>query len=124
MISTVKVVNTLLVKMYKYTIFVKDHVGLQVSLLKDLDHALTYLVQVNTGVFWRRHVDHLRAAPDKPPEQNKTVPSPSPDFPSPSDFIPIVDSEQSSVEQRAEQPSTERRYPRRLNRRPPTRYCN
>ena len=88
---------------------------------------LTYLVQVNTGVFWRRHVDHLRTAHDRPPDQDKTVPpnsSLSPDFPTtPSDFIPIVNSEQPQVvEQRSQQSVTERRYPRRLNRRPPDRY--
>ena len=87
---------------------------------------LTYLVQVDTGVFWRRHVDHLRPAHDRPPNQHGTVPrdSPvSPDLPNPSDFIPIVDSEQSPVvEQRTDQPVTERLYPKRLNCRPPVRY--
>ena len=39
------------------------------------------------------------------------------------DFIPVVDSEQFViVEQSAKQGVSERRYPQRLNRRPPTRY--
>ena len=87
-----------------------------------------YLVQVDSGVFWRRHIDHLRSAHDKPVELSTTVTtntSLSPDVPSPSqsDFVPIVGtehSESSSVsEQRTDQPVTERRYPVRLNRRPP-----
>ena len=88
---------------------------------------LTYLVQMDTGVFWRRHVDHLRTAYDKSPDTSKTIPSTSlsSELSNASDFIPIVDSDQSSIaEQRTEQPVTNRRYPKRLNRRPPARYCS
>ena len=93
---------------------------------------LTYLVQVNTGVFWRRHVDHLRPAHDKPLDENTTPNNAplSPDLPLPnqSDFVPIVDTEHSEqspvVEQRTDQPVTERRYPSRINRRPPARYTS
>ena len=85
---------------------------------------LTYLVQDNTGVFWRCHVDHLHPAHDKPLEQNTTPNNAplSPDLPLPnqSDFIPIVKTEHSEqspvVEQRTDQPVTERRYPSRVNR--------
>ena len=81
---------------------------------------LTYLVQVDSGVFWRRHIDQLCSAHDKPVEQSTTAPMntpPSPDVPSPnqSDFVPIVEIEHSEpspvVEHRANQPVTERRYP-------------
>ena len=61
---------------------------------------LTYLVQVDSGVFWRRHVDHLRVAPDALSKQNDTVSANSPlqpDLPSQPDFLPVVDSEQSAV---------------------------
>ena len=34
---------------------------------------LTYLVQVDSGVFWRRHIDHLHPAPDKLSEPDGTV---------------------------------------------------
>ena len=34
---------------------------------------LTYVVQVDSGVFWHRHVDHLRVAPDGLSKQNDTV---------------------------------------------------
>ena len=91
---------------------------------------LTYLVQVDSGVFWRRHIDHLRSAHDKPVEQSTTNTSLSPEIPSPnqSDFVPIVETEISEpspvVEQRTNQPVTERRYPMRLNRRPPTKYTS
>ena len=89
---------------------------------------LTYLVQVDSGVFWRHHVDHLRVAPDGLSKQNDTVSANSPlqpDSPSQPDFLPVVNSEQSAVvEQNSEQRVTERRYPRRLNRRPPVRYSS
>ena len=61
---------------------------------------LTYLVQVDSVVFWCRHVDHLSPAPDGLSEPNGTVtPNSSlrPDLPSPSDFIPVVISKQSAV---------------------------
>ena len=56
---------------------------------------LTYLVQVDSGVFWRRHIDHLRSAHDKLVKPSTTVTmntSLSPDVPSPSqsDFVLIV----------------------------------
>ena len=79
------------------------------------------------SVFWRRLVDHLRTANDKSPDTNKTIPSTSlsSELSNPSDFIPNVDSDQSSVaEQRTEQPVTDRRYPKRLNHRPLARYCS
>ena len=82
---------------------------------------------MNTGVFWRRHVDHLRTAHDRSTDMNKTIPSTSlsSELSNPFDFISIVDSDQSSVtEQRTEQPITDRRYPKRLNCRPPARYCS
>ena len=88
---------------------------------------LTYLVQMDTGVFWRRHVDHLRTAHDKSPDTSKTIPSTSlsSELSNASDFIPIVDSDQSSIaEQRTEQPVTDRRYPKRLNRRSPASNCS
>ena len=61
---------------------------------------LTYLVQADSGVFWRRHIDHLHSAHDKPVEQSTTVPNNallSPDVPSPnqSDFVPIFETEHS-----------------------------
>ena len=89
---------------------------------------LTYLVQIDSGVFWHCHVDHLRVAPDGLSKQNDTV-SPNsplqPDLPSQPDFLPVVNSEQSAVvEQNSEQRVTERRYPQRLNRRPPVRYSS
>jgi len=90
---------------------------------------LTYLVQVDSGIFWQRHIDHLLPAEDKPLDQNTKAPL-SPDLPLPtqSDFIPVSDNEHSeqlpNVEQRANQPPSERRYPRRLNRRPPARYTS
>ena len=77
---------------------------------------LTNLVQVDSGVFWRRHIDQLRSAHDKPVEQSTTVPtntSLSPDVPSPNqtDFVPIVETEHSEpspvVEHRTNQPVTE-----------------
>ena len=60
---------------------------------------LTYLVQVDTGVFWRLYVNHLRPAHDRSPDTNKTIPSTflSSELSNPSDFIPVVDSGQSSV---------------------------
>ena len=48
---------------------------------------LTYLVQVDSGVFWHHHVDHLCPAPDGLSELNGTVtPNSSlqPNLPSPS----------------------------------------
>ena len=92
---------------------------------------LTYLVQVDSGVFWKRHIDHLCSAHDKPVEQSTTVPNNaplSPDVPSPnqSDFVPIVETEHSEpspvVQDRTDQPVTERRYPMRLNRRLPAKH--
>ena len=89
---------------------------------------LTYLVQVDSGVFWHRHVDHLRLAPDGLSEPNGAVtPNSSlrPDLPSPSDFIPVVVSEQSAVvKQSTKQGVSERLYLQRLNRRPPTKYSS
>ena len=89
---------------------------------------LTYLVQVDIGVFWHCHVDHLCVAPDGLSKQNDTVSAKSPlqpDLPSQPDFLLVVDSEQSAVvEQNSEQCVTERRYPQRMNRRPPVRYSS
>ena len=88
---------------------------------------LTYLVQMDTGVFWQCHVDHLRTAHDRSPDTNKTIPSTSlsSELSTPFDFIPIVDLNQSSIaEQRTKQPVTDRRYPKRLNRRPPASNCS
>ena len=89
---------------------------------------LTYLVQVDSGVFWHCHVDRLRVAPDGLSKQNDTVSAKSPlqpDLPSQPDFLPVVDSEQSAVvKQNSKQRVTERRYPRRLNHRPPVRYSS
>ena len=48
---------------------------------------LTYLVQVDNGVFWHHHVDHLCPAPDGLSEPNGTVtPNSSlqPNLPTPS----------------------------------------
>ena len=39
---------------------------------------LSYLVQIDSGVIWRRHVDHLRLAPDGLFEPNGTVTPNSP----------------------------------------------
>ena len=48
---------------------------------------LTYLVQVDSGIFWHRQVDHLCPAPDGLSEPNGIVTSNSslqPDLPNPS----------------------------------------
>lgn len=87
---------------------------------------LTYLVQVTSGVFWRRHVDHLRPIDDaaKVPDQGQSTSSMS-DLPVQSDFIPVPGTENTETLPVCEQAPTsipERRYPRRLNRRPPSRY--
>ena len=76
---------------------------------------LTFLVQVDSGVFWRHHVNRLCPVPNKLSKQNDTV-SPNsslqPDLLSPSDFLPFVSSEQSAiVKQNAEPCVTERCYP-------------
>ena len=84
---------------------------------------LTYLVPVDSGVFWHRHIDHLHPAPDKISEPDRTFApnlSVQPDLPGPSEFISVVDSEQSA--QGPEQLVSVRRYPQRQNHRPPTRY--
>ena len=69
---------------------------------------------------------NFMSCPDGLSEPKRTItPNSSlqPDLPSPSDFIPVVDSEHFVVvKQSAEQGVSERQYPQRLNRRPPTRY--
>jgi len=83
---------------------------------------LTYLVQVNLGLFWRKHIDHLCPMDDSVDVQGHTdANSPlMPDQPAPSDFVPIVESEDTEtvsvpneVVEPALPPATERRYPQR-----------
>ena len=38
---------------------------------------LTYLVQIDTGVFWQCHIEHLCPVHDRSPDTNKTIPSTS-----------------------------------------------
>ena len=92
---------------------------------------LTYLVQVNSGLFWRRHIDQLRPMDDSVDVQSHSdANSPlMPDQPNPSDFVPIVQTDDTEtvpvpneVVEPAPPPAIERRYPRRLHRRPPSRY--
>ena len=92
---------------------------------------LIYLVQITSGVFWRRHIDHLRPIGDSVNVQNQCNPTspPLPDFSVQSDFVPIADSENNESipppEPAAvvEHPcTTEHRYPKRPNQRPPSRY--
>ena len=90
---------------------------------------LTYLVQVTSGVFWRRHVEHLRPIDDHTniQDQGDSAITPQPDCSAPSDFVPIPGmdpTESPRVNDPAMQqpPPSERRYPRRINRRPPARY--
>ena len=87
---------------------------------------LTYLVQVTSGVFWQ-HVDHLRPIDDavKVPDQDQSTSPPMPDLPVQSDFILIPDTENTEplpIREQAPTSTPERHYPRRLNRRPPSRY--
>ena len=110
---------------------------------------LSFVVQVNDGVQWHRHVDQLVESPDSPqdcssssvldvPDHDLVVPSQSVELPS----VPlatsvqptvsttestVVDTPTSSDSQPAsvESPSTPpRRYPRRDNRHPPLRYTD
>ena len=111
---------------------------------------LSFVVQVNDGVQWHRHVDQLVESPDSPqdcssssvldvPDHDLVVPSQSVEFPS----VPlatsvqptvsttestVVDTSTSSSDSQpasVESPSTPpRRYPRRSNRRPPLRYTD
>lgn len=87
------------------------------------------MVQVTSGVFWRRHVDHLKPINDRVnvPDQNSSTPLP--DLPPQSEFVPFPSTENTeplpvcdSMLEQAPPSTTERRYPRRLNRRPPSRY--
>ena len=90
---------------------------------------LTYLVQVTSGVFWRRHVEHLRPIDDHTNIQDQcdSAITPQPDCSAPSDFVPIpgmepTESPRVSDPAMQQPPPSERRYPRRINRRPPARY--
>jgi len=71
-------------------------------------------------------IDHLYLAEDKPLDQKTRAP----DLPlqTQSDFIPVSDTVHSeqlpNVEQRADQPPTERHYLRRLKCQPLTRYSS
>ena len=74
-------------------------------------------MQVTSGVFWRRHIDHLRPIGDSMSIQNQSNSTP-PSLPVPSDFIPIADSENNEEipahDPVVEQSSTiERHYPKR-----------
>jgi len=108
---------------------------------------LTYLIQVESGLFWRRHVDHLRVMSDQPmktdplPTQTATTPSvvdPAPSVVDPGlaqeqltelsapvesvTHIPTSNSETVTVSNEPSPPSSPvRRYPLRDNRRPPDR---
>ena len=89
--------------------------------------SLTYLVQVESGVFWRRHVDHLRPAANGPnTQQSRTVPV-LPNAMEQTDY-PEIGGTELDAEQLPppgpEPPSAERRYPVRENRRPPARYID
>ena len=79
---------------------------------------LTFLVQVTSGVFWRRLIDHLHPIKDSVNVQNPCNPAspPLPDFSVQPDFIPNTNSENN------EQIPTKHRYPKRHNRRPPFHY--
>ena len=88
---------------------------------------LSYLVQVTSGVFWRRHVDHLRRLDDavKVPDQGQSTSPLLLDSPVQSDFIPIPGTENTEplpVCERVPTSAPKRRYPIRLNRRPPSHY--
>ena len=88
---------------------------------------LTYLVQMDTGVFCQCHIDYLRTTHDRSPDTNKPIPSTSvsSELLTHFDFIPIVESDKSSiVEQRTQQPITDRCYAKRLNCRPLAGYCS
>ena len=80
-------------------------------------------MQVTSGVFWRRHIDHLCPIGDSMSVQNQPnqTPPPLPDLLFPSDLIPIADSENNKGikghDPLVEQPSiTEHHYPKRHNR--------
>ena len=71
--------------------------------------SLTYLVQMDTGLFWQCHVDYLCPTHDRSLDTSKPIPSTalSSELLAHSNFIPIVESDQSSiVEQRTQQPVT------------------
>ena len=74
---------------------------------------LAYLVQMDTGLFWQHHVDYLGTTHDRSLDTSKPIPSTalSSEFLAHSDFIPVVNSDQSSIaEQRTQQPVTDRCY--------------
>ena len=89
--------------------------------------SLTYLVQVESGVFWRRHVDHLRPAANGPNAQNPHTVPVLPNLMEQTDYAPIDGTDVNAEQQPPlgpELPSAERRYPIRENRRPPARYTD
>ena len=96
--------------------------------------SLTYLVQVNSGVFWRRHVDHLRPAVDSAIEAKSPVVPERPDLSltdqtnyAPYNVTEIPEQLPLAVPEQppaVPEPPAERRYPVRENRRPPLRYTD
>ena len=72
--------------MLVFEISVQGHPGLLERL-----GPLTYLVQVTSGVFWRRHVDHLKPLHDgvNVQDQHRSTSPPLPDSPVPTEFIPV-----------------------------------
>ena len=95
---------------------------------------MTYLIQVNLGVFWRRHVDHLRPTVSSPIDAKSPSVPKLPDLSQTdqTDYAPYNDAEMpeqlspDTPEQPPPVPAqpVERRYPERENRRPPLRYTD
>ena len=89
--------------------------------------SVTYLVQVESGVFWRRHVDHLRPAASGPNSQNPHTVPVLPNLTEQTDYASIGGTDFDAEQQPPpgpEPPSAERRYPVRETRRPPARYTD
>ena len=71
------------------------------GVVSDILGPVTYLIQMEDGVFWRRHIDHLREASEKPPEENRSPGDFPINLPSASTQNPSVISANSSQSEQA-----------------------